>query len=92
MKSKGREGTGCCGKKDNIFIGKVNQKPFQEEIPQFRARLDRSGPPSETLELRIIRGREIWCGAEVAILKVYTPWFFAKMCRFKVSPKRPLRS
>jgi hypothetical protein len=53
---------------------------------------DRNGLPSETLKLRIMRERGIGAGAEGDVLRGSMPWFIAKMCPFKFSPERPLRS
>jgi hypothetical protein len=44
-----------------------------------QAQLDRGGLPSETLKLRIIRGRGNWGGAEEAGLPISAPWLIIRM-------------
>jgi hypothetical protein len=61
-------------------------------IPQSRAQLDRSGLPSETLKCGSLESGGSAGSAEGAVLRAFTPWLIAKMCRFKFSPERPLRS
>jgi hypothetical protein len=61
-------------------------------IPQSRAQLNRSGLPSETLKCGSLESGGSAGSAEGAVLRTFTPWLIAKMCRFKFSPERPLRS
>jgi hypothetical protein len=61
-------------------------------IPQYRAQVNRSGLPSETLKCGSLESGGSAGSAEGAVLRAFTPWLIAKMCRFKFSPERPLRS
>ena len=71
---------------------RINAKRCGKVTPQSRAQLDRSGPSSETLKLRIIEGGESGSGAEEVVLGRSTLWLTAKMCRFKFSTEGPPRS
>jgi hypothetical protein len=61
--------------------------------PQSEAQLDRRGLPSETLKLRIIRGRGIRGSAEGAVLRIFTPWIITKYTasRGRVSVRQSFR-
>jgi hypothetical protein len=60
--------------------------------PSVSGAVESKWSPLRNLEMRIIREWESAGSAEGTVLRAFTPWLIAKMCRFKFSPERPLRS